>query len=84
MPLLVAVVAFDVLVYDTISAGNWPCRGGRVLNESDAGLVSVMMVGVGKIALRQQQRTTNTTDDHNTPSGFFQNPRANKVESKLI
>ena len=21
--------------------------------------------------------TTNTTDDHNTPSGFFQNPRAN-------
>ena len=26
----------------------------------------------------KQQTTTNTTDDHISPSGFFQNPRANK------
>ena len=25
------------------------------------------------------KQQTNTTDDHNTPSGFFQNPRANNT-----
>ena len=30
---------------------------------------------------RQQQTTTNTTDNHNSPSGFFQNPRANYLTS---
>ena len=36
-----------------------------------------------KIALRQttnkQTTTTNTIDDHNSPSGFFQNPWANDL-----
>ena len=37
----------------------------------------------GKIALqqtnKQTNKQTNTTNDHNSPPGFFQNPRANNI-----
>ena len=36
-----------------------------------------IMRGRGKKALQTNNAQTNTTDDYNTPSGFFQNPRAN-------
>ena len=41
------------------------------------------MGGQNSVTTNKQQ-TTNTTDNHNSPSGFFQNPRANNTINQQI
>ena len=38
------------------------------------------MGGQSSVRTPMPTTTTNTKDDHNSPPGFFQNPRANNIE----
>jgi hypothetical protein len=42
------------------------------------------MGGQEKALQTKTNKQTNTTDNHNSPSGFFQNPRANKQHTWII